>query len=69
MLTTYKIDGMHCDHCVMHVKEEVSKIPGVTVNALSLDDGLLIIDSATPVDFDQLQAAVAEAGDYQAGVA
>jgi len=63
METTYHVDGMHCDHCVMHVKNEVGKIPGVTVTSLSLDDGRLAVASEAPVDFALIEAAVQEAGD------
>lgn len=63
MNTSYRVDGMHCQHCVMHVKQEVAKIPGVTVTGLSLEDGLLSVESLSPVDFADIQAAVQEAGD------
>jgi len=63
METTYRIDGMHCEHCVMHVKEEVGKIPGVTATELALGDGLLRVQSDVPIDFQAIEAAVEEAGD------
>lgn len=61
---TYTVTGMTCDHCVAHVKEEVSAIPGVTGVALALGDGKLEVTSADPIDFDRIVEAVAEAGDY-----
>jgi len=64
METTYRVDGMSCMHCVKHVTEEVGKIPGVTVLDLSLEDGVLTIESDEPVDFAAIEAAVDEAGDY-----
>ena len=63
METTYRVDGMHCEHCVMHVKEEVGKIPGVTGIELALDDGLLRVESDAPIDFEAIAAAIEEAGD------
>lgn len=30
MITNYVVTGMTCGHCVNHVTEEVSAIPGVT---------------------------------------
>ncbi len=64
MNATYTVTGMTCGHCVMHVKEEVSAIPGVTDVALTLEDGKLQVTSEAPIDFDRIVEAVAEAGDY-----
>jgi len=51
---------MHCDHCVAAVKKEVLAIPGVTGVQLALD-GALEVSSETPIDFDRIVEAVAEA--------
>jgi len=64
MIATYTVTGMTCGHCVMHVKEEVSAIPGVTDVAVTLEDGKLEVTSAAPIDFDRIVEAVAEAGEY-----
>jgi len=64
MNSTYRIGGMTCKHCVMHVREEVGRIPGVSGTELALDDGLLTVTSDDPIDFALVEAAVAEAGDY-----
>ena len=61
---TYTVTGMTCDHCVAHVTEEVSAIPGVTAVIVALADGSLEVTSADPIDFDRIVEAVAEAGDY-----
>ena len=63
METTYTIAGMHCDHCVAHVKAEVGKIPGVTGTQLSLSNGVLRVESDAPIDFAAIQAAVEDAGE------
>lgn len=64
MKATYTVTGMTCGHCVMHVKEEVSAIPGVTAVDVTLTDGKLEISSEAPIDFARVAEAVAEAGDY-----
>ena len=61
---TYTVTGMTCDHCIAHVKEEVSAIPGVTGVDLTLADGKLEVTSAEAIDFDRIVEAVAEAGEY-----
>jgi len=63
MQTQYRVTGMHCQHCVDHVKAEVSAIPGVRRVSVSQDGDLRIV-SKQPVDFGLVEAAVAEAGDY-----
>ncbi|MCL2735057.1 MAG: cation transporter [Propionibacteriaceae bacterium] len=63
METTYRITGMTCGHCVAHVKEEVSGVPGVEKVDVVLD-GRMTVTSATDIDFAVIQEAVAEAGDY-----
>ena len=64
MITNYTVTGMTCGHCVAHVKEEVSAIPGVTDVAVTLEGGKLEVTSQAPIDFDRIVEAVAEAGDY-----
>jgi copper chaperone CopZ len=65
MKTTYTVTGMTCNHCVAHVLDEVTGIPGVDEATLTLADGLLTVTSADPVDFALIAAAVDEAGDYE----
>lgn len=64
MNTTYTINGMTCDHCVHAITEEVSAIDGVDKVVVSLESGSMTVESAEPVDFDKIAAAVDEAGDY-----
>lgn len=64
MISNYVVDGMTCQHCVQAVTEEVSAIPGVDDAAVTLDGGALTVTSTEPILFDQIAAAVDEAGDY-----
>ncbi len=64
MDTRYIVSGMTCHHCVAHVTEEVSAIPGVDKVNVTLADGSMVVQSSSPVDFAAIQAAVAEAGEY-----
>lgn len=63
MKSTYTVSGMTCGHCVNHVTEEVSAIPGVT-NVTVAVEGPMVVESTEPVSFDAIVAAVAEAGEY-----
>ena len=63
MQTSYTVSGMTCGHCVNHVTEEVSAVPGVT-NVTVAVEGPMVVESTEPVSFDAIVAAVAEAGEY-----
>jgi copper chaperone len=56
-----KIEGMHCGHCVMAVRKELSKLANVSVEDVQIGSATLRIDE-TMVTADQLAKAVEEAG-------
>jgi copper chaperone CopZ len=58
----YIVSGMHCDHCVSSVTEEVSTVTGVTDVKVDLASGQLIVISETEIPFQSIEAAVDEAG-------
>jgi copper chaperone len=60
--TEYIVSGMHCQHCVSSVTEEVSAIPGVTDVRVDLDTGELVVTSDTDLFFADIEAAIDEAG-------
>ncbi|MGQ0833267.1 MAG: heavy-metal-associated domain-containing protein [Microthrixaceae bacterium] len=60
--TTVTVTGMTCGHCVSSVTEELSAIPGVTHVDVDLATGTAVIESATPIDHEDIRAAVDEAG-------
>lgn len=64
MISNYTVTGMHCDHCVHAVTEEVTAIPGVQQAEVHLDSGALTVTSEQPIDFSLIESAVDEAGDY-----
>ena len=61
MKKTLKIDGMMCDHCVHHVKEALSGVPGVESAEVSLSAKSAVV-SGPALDEAAMKAAVAEAG-------
>ena len=63
--TTYTVRGMTCGHCVNAVTEELLTIMGVTDVAIDLVEGgdsTVSVTSTDPLDMDQVNAAVDEAG-------
>jgi copper chaperone CopZ len=60
--TTFRVEGMSCDHCVRAVTAEISAVPGVREVAVDLAGGLATVTAAAPVDRADVAAAVDEAG-------
>ena len=61
---TYSVPAMHCAHCAMSIREEVSEVEGVDDVAVDLDTKLVTV-SGLELDDTALRAAIEEAG-YQA---
>jgi len=62
MVSTYKVTGMTCGHCVSTVTSEVAKIDGVTNVDVKLESGEVDVTSEAPIEASVVQAAVEEAG-------
>ena len=60
--TTYKVNGMTCEHCVKAVSTEVGALPGVSGVAVDLQTGKVAVTSTGPLVEDAVRAAVEEAG-------
>jgi copper chaperone len=58
----YVVSGMHCNHCASSVTEEVSAVSGVTDVTVDLGSGQLTVISDTEIPFENIEAAVDEAG-------
>jgi copper chaperone len=61
---TYRVPAIHCEHCALSIREEVSEVEGVEDVAVDLDAKLVTVTGA-PVDDQAVRAAIEEAG-YQA---
>jgi copper chaperone CopZ len=61
---TYTVPTIHCEHCVMSIREELEEVAGVDDVAVDLDAKLVTV-SGRALDDVALRAAIAEAG-YQA---
>lgn len=63
--STWQVDGMTCDHCVGAVTAELTDLPAVTDVAVQLVAGgtsTVTLTSETPLDREEVAAAVDEAG-------
>lgn len=57
-----KIDGMMCEHCVKAVTKALSAIDGVTVQSVSLEDGVAKVGVPEGFDTVKLKEAIEEEG-------
>jgi len=57
----YSVPGMHCDHCVAAVTEEVSGVAGVESVDVDLETKLVVVHGSG-LDDAALRAAIDEAG-------
>ena len=62
--TTYRVEGMTCDHCVRAVTQEIGALPGVREVAVDLPTGQVTVRSDRDLTDLEVSAAVDEAG-YQ----
>ena len=61
---TYSVPAIHCAHCAMSIREEVSEVEGVDEVAVDLDTKIVTV-SGSDLDDAALRAAIEEAG-YEA---
>jgi copper chaperone CopZ len=61
---TYTVPAIHCAHCALSIREEVSEVEGVDEVDVDLDTKVVIIQGHE-LDDAALRAAIVEAG-YEA---
>jgi copper chaperone len=57
----YTVPAIHCDHCAMSIREEVSDVEGVDEVVVDLDAKLVTV-RGRDLDDVALRAAIEEAG-------
>lgn len=65
-MTTLKIEGMMCNHCVSHVSAALHGVPGVDSVDVSLEDKCAKVGGSA--DVEALKSAVVGAGYEVVGV-
>lgn len=60
---TYRVDGMHCQHCVNRVMENIQDIPHTSAS-VNLKKGTVTVSMEQPVEEALIKAAI-EKGGYQ----
>lgn len=60
--TTYQVTGMTCGHCEGAVREEISRIEGVSAVQAAAASGEVTVTSSAALDDAAVREAVDEAG-------
>jgi copper chaperone len=60
--TKYVVAGMTCAHCAKAVTDELTMLPGVLEVTVEVEAGVVMVTTDRAVQFDDIQAAVSEAG-------
>ncbi len=58
---TLHIEGMTCNHCVMHVKKELSKLPNIAIEDVQIGKATVQFDE-TITTFADFSNAISESG-------
>jgi copper chaperone len=58
---TYNVPAIHCEHCAMSIREEVSEVEGVERIDVDLDSKIVTVHG-NELEDALLRAAIAEAG-------
>ena len=61
---TFSVPAIHCDHCGMSIREEVTDVEGVEDVAVDIDEKVVTVTGRGLSD-EKLRAAIREAG-YEA---
>ena len=62
MEVTLKVNGMMCQHCVMHVKKALEAVDGVSTVDVSLEKNEAKVTLSKPVDNAVFKKAIEDAG-------
>ena len=61
-MTTIKVKGMSCQHCVASVTKALSEIAGISDVQVSLEKGEATFEEQSPVDEQIIKDAIARIG-------
>ena len=61
-MTTIKVKGMSCQHCVASVTKALSEIEAITNVQVNLEKGEATFNEKSPVAMDTIKDAIAKIG-------
>ena len=60
--TTVKIEGMHCEHCAMKVKNALEALEVVSKAKVNLKEKEAVVSSKNELDNEAVKKAISEVG-------
>lgn len=63
-MTSYEIEGMHCESCVAKITAALQRVAGVVSASVSLSPPQAQVDANRPISFSDLNDAVRTVGTY-----
>ena len=61
-MTTIKVKGMSCNHCVMAVTKALGTVDGIQDVKVSLEAGEAVFEETIPVDMAAVKEKIKKAG-------
>jgi copper chaperone len=61
-MTTIKVKGMSCNHCVMAVTKALGTVDGIQDVKVSLEAGEAVFEETKPVDMTVVKEKIEKAG-------
>ena len=61
-MTTIKIKGMSCNHCVMATTKALNEVEGISNVTVDLEKGEAAFDEGSPVDMNTVKDKIKKAG-------
>jgi copper chaperone len=64
---TFKVTGMHCQHCVRAVSEALTALPGVGAVEVDLDaegESAVRVETTADLSIEQVRAALADESEF-----
>ena len=62
MVTTLKVKGMSCQHCVMSIRKALGQLEGIQNIDVDLQKGEVRFENKRPVESDRITEAIEAAG-------
>lgn len=61
-MTTIKVKGMSCNHCIMAVTKALGSVDGIKNVKVSLEAGEAVFEESKPVDMAVVREKIKKAG-------
>jgi len=61
--TTFKVEGMSCNHCIIAIEGSVGKLDGVSHTKVNLKEGIVEVEyDSSKVNLDEIKETIDDQG-------